>query len=63
VLDGIVCRVARARLRRPGLSDRIVRRILEALSRTGIPAGLYIRYQRNLAHRVGELIEAAAAAS
>jgi predicted metal-dependent phosphoesterase TrpH len=57
LLDGIIGRLAQARHEAPGFADRMLRKILEALSRSGIPASLYVRGQQNLAVRIGELLE------
>jgi predicted metal-dependent phosphoesterase TrpH len=57
LLDRIIGRLARTRQEAPGFADRMLRKILETLSRSGIPASLYVRSQKNLAVRVGELLE------
>jgi predicted metal-dependent phosphoesterase TrpH len=56
-LDGIIRQVAREGKKPPGLSTWLFRWVIEALSVTGIPAALYLRYQNGLADRVGRLLE------
>lgn len=57
ILDGIVGRVAKAPSESPRVSGRILKAVLEILSRSGIPGSLYVQSQRNLAGRIGELLE------
>jgi hypothetical protein len=57
ILDGIVARLAQARPEIPGLAKKILKIILEAASRSGIPGSLYLRYQRNLADQISGLLE------
>jgi predicted metal-dependent phosphoesterase TrpH len=60
ILDAIVGRRAQAAPQTPGVIDRLLRAVLATLSRSGIPGSLYIRSQRNLADRIGELLRKAA---
>jgi len=57
ILDGIIARLAQARTDTPGYGKKILKMILEAASRSGIPGSLYVRSQRNLADQVHELLE------
>jgi predicted metal-dependent phosphoesterase TrpH len=52
ILDRVVTRMAKTRLGQPCFADRLLERLLAAVSRTGIPGSLYFRSQRNLANRV-----------
>jgi predicted metal-dependent phosphoesterase TrpH len=63
ILDRIVGRLARAGVGRPRLTDRLLERILKAVSSSGIPGSLYVRYQQNLADEIGRLLENADAAA
>ncbi|MHB8094375.1 MAG: PHP domain-containing protein [Candidatus Aminicenantales bacterium] len=58
MLDAIIGRLAEEGpgAEKPRLADRILRRLLEALSDTGIPGSLYIRHQRILADRIAEVL-------
>lgn len=62
VLDGIVRRMAR---QGPGagVSRWLLKTAIEALSSSGIPGSLYLRYQNGLADRVGRLLEGSGAAA
>ena len=62
ILDRIVRRVARDGSESPKLSHRLLRGAIEAVSSTGIPGSLYIRYQNNLADQIGRMLEAGGAA-
>ncbi len=62
VLDGIVRRMARHGSC-AGVSRWLLRTAIEALSSSGIPGSLYLRYQNGLADRVGRLLEGAGAAA
>lgn len=57
VLDGIVRNLAQDRADGPRLSRWFLRKAIEAVSGSGIPAALYLRYQNGLADRVGRLLE------
>jgi predicted metal-dependent phosphoesterase TrpH len=57
ILDGIVGRLAQAPAESSGLSGKILKAFLEALSRSGIPGSLYVRSQRNLAGRISVFLE------
>lgn len=57
VLDGIIRRVARNDSGAPQLSRWLLRKMIEALSNSGIPGSLYLRNQNTLADRVGLLLE------
>jgi predicted metal-dependent phosphoesterase TrpH len=57
ILDRIVTRLAQARPDAPGFARRILKIILEAASRSGIPGSLYFRSQRNLADRISGFLE------
>jgi predicted metal-dependent phosphoesterase TrpH len=63
IIDGIVSSLARERSKTLGLSQWIIRRLVEALSRSGIPGTLYLRYQNNLADQIGRLLETADSAA
>jgi predicted metal-dependent phosphoesterase TrpH len=63
ILDGIVRRVARAKSTQPSLSRWALRKAIEALSSSGIPGSLYLRYQNSLADRVGRLLDGAETAA
>lgn len=56
-MDGIVTRLAQARADGPGFAKRILKIILEAASRSGIPGSLYFRSQRNLADKISGFLE------
>jgi predicted metal-dependent phosphoesterase TrpH len=63
ILDRTVARMAKTRPVGTGLSDRLLERLLAAISRTGIPGSIYFRSQRGLAARVsGFLTDAGASA-
>jgi len=62
ILDGIISQVARKGLGTPR-SHRLLKKAIEALSGSGIPGALYLRYQNSLADRVGRLLESAGAAA
>jgi predicted metal-dependent phosphoesterase TrpH len=57
ILDGIISRQAQSPSEPPRLSNRILRKILEAVSKSGIPGSLYLRDQHNLANEVGRLLD------
>ena len=57
ILDGIIERLAQAPADAPGIGAKILEKIFEFVSRSGIPGSLYVRNQRNLADRIGELLE------
>jgi predicted metal-dependent phosphoesterase TrpH len=59
VLDGIVRQAARRGSGAPGFSRWLLKKAVEALSGSGIPGALYLRYQNGLADRVGRLLESA----
>jgi predicted metal-dependent phosphoesterase TrpH len=61
ILDRIVARLARAAGGRPRLSDRALAKVLGAVSSSGIPGSLYVRYQQNLADEIGRFLESAEA--
>jgi hypothetical protein len=63
VLDRIISRMARERTDSPGISLWLLRKVIETLSNSGIPGSLYLRYQENLADRIGRLLGSANAAS
>jgi len=63
ILDGLVRQLAREKTEAPRLSRRILEKVIESLSNTGIPGSLYLRYQRGLADRVGRLLESAGTAA
>jgi predicted metal-dependent phosphoesterase TrpH len=63
VLDEIIERVARTGPDGPGPTTAILRRLLEAISRSGVPGSLYIRNQCRLADRIGETFMAAETAA
>jgi predicted metal-dependent phosphoesterase TrpH len=63
VLDGIIRRVARDGSGAPRLSRWLLRKMIEALSSSGIPGSLYLRSQNILADRVGRLLESAGTAA
>ena len=63
VLDGIIRRVARQGSGAPGLARWLLRKAIEALSGTGIPGALYLRYQNGLADRVGRALESSETAA
>jgi len=63
VLDGIIRQVAQEGPGTPGLSLWLLRKAVEALSGSGIPGALYLRYQNGLADRVGRLLESAGTAA
>lgn len=56
LLNRIVTRMAKARPDQEGLTERLLERVLNAISRTGIPGSLYFRSQRGLADRVSDLL-------
>lgn len=58
ILDGIIRQVAREGSGASGISRWLLRKAVEALSGSGIPAALYLRHQKSLAARVGRLLEA-----
>lgn len=62
ILDGIISQVARKGLGTPR-SHRLLKKAIEALSGSGIPGALYLRYQNSLADRIGRLLESAGAAA
>ena len=57
ILDGIVARLAQAHPEIPGLAKKILKIVLEGASRSGIPASLYLRSQRNLADQINGFME------
>jgi predicted metal-dependent phosphoesterase TrpH len=57
ILDGIIARLAKARPDIPRFAKKILKIILEAASRSGIPGSLYFRSQRNLADQISGLLE------
>ncbi|NTV81815.1 MAG: hypothetical protein HGA24_10395 [Candidatus Aminicenantes bacterium] len=61
--DGIVKQAARERSGASGFSRWLLKKAVEALSGSGIPGALYLRYQNGLADRVGRLIESAGTAA
>lgn len=63
VLDGIVRRLAKREAGAPTVSRWLIRKAIEAVSGTGIPGALYLRYQNGLADRVGRLLEGAETAA
>jgi predicted metal-dependent phosphoesterase TrpH len=63
VLDGIVSQVARGGSGTPGASRWLLKKAIEALSSSGIPGALYLRYQNSLADRVGQLLESMGSAA
>ncbi len=63
LLDRIVSRIARTRPWQIDPADRLLERVLAAVSRTGIPASLYVRSQRGLADRVSSFLTGAGAAA
>jgi hypothetical protein len=63
ILDGIISQVAREGLGAPGLSRWLLKKAVQALSGSGIPGALYLRYQNSLADRVGRLLESAGTAA
>lgn len=62
LLDGIISQVARDGSN-AGVSRRMLRMAIEALSNSSIPGSLYLRYQNGLADRVGRLLEGAGVAA
>jgi predicted metal-dependent phosphoesterase TrpH len=63
ILDGIISQVARSGSATPGLSRWLLKKAVEALSGSGIPGALYLRYQNSLADRVCRLLENAGTAA
>lgn len=63
ILDGIISQVAREGSSSPGFSRWLLKKAIEALSGSGIPGALYLRYQNSLADRVGRLLESAGTAA
>lgn len=63
ILDGIINQVAREGSSSPGFSRWLLKKAIEALSGSGIPGALYLRYQNSLADRVGRLLESAGTAA
>ncbi len=64
VLDGIIRRVAQGEGTGVSRPPRwLLKKAVEALAGSGIPAALYLRYQRGLADRVGRLLESAGTAA
>ena len=59
ILDGLVRRMAREGPESSKLSRWLLRKAVETLAGSGIPAALYLRYQRGLADRVGRLLASA----
>jgi len=57
ILDRIIARLAKAHPEGPRFVKKILKIILEAASRSGIPGSLYFRSQRNLADRISGLLE------
>ncbi len=57
ILDNIVARLAQAPPETPQLGRKILKVLLEAASRSGIPGSLYLRSQRHLADRISGLLE------
>ncbi len=57
IVDGIIRKVAREGAVGPALPRWLLRKAIEAVSGTGIPGALYLRYQNGLADRVGRLLE------
>ena len=47
----------RCHLNSPGFAKRLLKIILEAASRSGIPGSLYFRSQQNLADHISSLLE------
>jgi predicted metal-dependent phosphoesterase TrpH len=56
-LDGIIARIAQAQPNTRRFAKKILKIILEAASRSGIPGSLYFRSQRNLADQISGLLE------
>jgi hypothetical protein len=52
LLDGLVVRLAQARVGTPGLAKKMLEISLEGVSRSGIPGSLYLRSQRILADQI-----------
>jgi hypothetical protein len=63
ILDGIISQVARDGSSSLGFSSRLLKKVIEALSGSGIPGALYLRYQNSLAAQVGRLLESAGTAA
>jgi predicted metal-dependent phosphoesterase TrpH len=59
ILDGLVRRMAREGPESSKLSRWLLRKAVETLAGSGIPAALYLRNQRGLADRVGRLLASA----
>jgi predicted metal-dependent phosphoesterase TrpH len=63
-LDGLIKRVARGQGAGVSRLPRwLLKKAVEALAGSGIPATLYLRYQRGLADRVGRLLESVGTAA
>lgn len=62
LLDGIISQMAREGSG-AGLSRWLLKTAIEALSSSGIPGSLYLRYQNGLADRVSRLLESAPSAA
>ncbi len=63
LLDRVVTRMAKTQLWQMGRTDRLLERLLAAVSRTGIPGSLYFRSQRDLADQVSGFLTGAGAAA
>jgi len=61
LLDRVVARLAKMGPQDAGPADRVLERVLAALSGSGIPGSIYVRSQRSLADRVSGLLDEAAA--
>jgi predicted metal-dependent phosphoesterase TrpH len=59
ILDAIISRVARERTGGIGISRWLLRKAIEILSSSGVPASLYIRSQNTLADQISRLLESA----
>jgi len=55
--DGIIRLMARDYTNTSGISRWLLRKAVEALSGSGIPGTLYLRYQNSLADRISQLME------
>jgi len=63
LLDGIIGRVAREKAKTPKFSHLVLKKTIEALSNSGVPGSLYLRYQNSLADRVSLLLNRAETAA
>lgn len=59
VLDTIISRLAKARPGELQFTGKIFKRVLQAISGSGIPGTFYLHTQRNLADRIGKVLESA----